>query len=222
MGPGATYTMFSLDGRNAGATYALNPQQKAQGVPADWALYVAVQDADDTARRAAQLGAQIFMPPFDVDGHGRMTVMADPTGAVFCIWQAKHHQGVGITGVDGTVCWADLNTPQPEQAQEFYRQLFGWHMNLGEKDPSGYVHIVNGETPIGGIPPAEYRDPQIPPHWLLYFQISDCAAAVSKAEALGAGVLMPTQEIPHVGHIAIVKDPQGAVFAFYQAPAKTV
>lgn len=220
MGPGGAYTMFSLDGRNVGATYTLNAQQKAEGVPPNWALYVAVENADETARRASELGAKVFMPPFDVEGHGRMTVMADPAWAVFCIWQAKQHPGVGVTGIDGTVCWADLNTAEPEKAKEFYSQLFGWEIKAGEQDPSGYLHILNGKNAIGGIPPAGQHNQQTPPHWLLYFQVSDCAAAVSKAQASGARVLMPVQEIPHVGHIAIVSDPQGAVFAFYQPPSK--
>ena len=220
MGPSGTYTMFSLDGRHVGATYALNQEQKAQGVPPHWALYVAVENADDIARRAAELGGKVLVPPFDVYDAGRMTVMADPQGAVFCVWQAKQHPGVGITGVDNTGCWADLNTPNRDKAKEFYSQLFGWNITAGEKDPSGYLHIVNGPTAIGGIPPAEHVNPQAPPHWLLYFQVSDCAAAVSKAQGLGANALMPAQEIPQVGHIAIVRDPQGAVFAFYQPPSK--
>lgn len=220
MGPSGTYTMLSLDGRNVGACYTLNPQQRSQGVPPNWSLYVAVQSADDSARRATELGAQLFMPPFDVQSHGRMTVMADLTGAVFSIWQPIQHPGVGITGVDGTVCWADLRTHDTAAAKDFYSKLFGWNVKAGEQDPSGYLHILNGSIPIGGIPPAEQGAPDVPPHWLLYFQASDCAGIVNKAKKLGANVLMDTMEVPHVGWIAILTDPQGAVFALYQSPAK--
>jgi len=220
MGPGGTYTMFSLHGRHVGACYTLNPEQRSQGVPPNWGLYVAVQSADDSARRATELGAQLFMPPFDVQSHGRMTVMADPTGAVFAIWQANQHPGVGVTGIEGTVCWADLSTADTAAAKEFYSKLFGWTIKPGEQDPSGYLHIFNGPAGIGGIPPAEQRNAQVPPHWMLYFQVSDCAAAVNKAKELGAAILMDTMQIPNAGSMAVLKDPQSAVFAFYQAPTK--
>jgi predicted enzyme related to lactoylglutathione lyase len=221
MGPSGSYTIFSLDGRNVGACYTLNPQQRSQGVPPHWMLYVAVQNADDVARRVGELGGQVFMPPFDVDSLGRMTVMADPTGAVFAVWQAKQHPGVGITGVDGTVCWADLRTSDTAAAKDFYSRLFGWEIKPGEQDPSGYLHIFNRQSAIGGIPPSQHLEPNVPPHWLLYFFVSDCAGAVEKAQGLGATILMPTMEVPKVGFMAVLKDPQGAVLAFYQAPKKT-
>ncbi len=219
MGPGGVYTMFSLEGRHVGACYALNPQQTAEGVPPNWMIYVSVEDADATAEKAGQLGANVYMPAFDVQEHGRMTVMADPTGAVFSIWQAKQNPGVGLTGVEGTVCWADLNTSNTGAAKEFYSSLFGWSIKPSEKDSSGYLHIYNGETGIGGMPSSEQLPPHTPPHWLIYFLVSDCAGAQKKAEALGASALMPTIEIPAVGSMAILKDPQGAVFAFYQSAA---
>jgi uncharacterized protein len=222
MGPDFAYTMFRLDGRDVGAAYTMRPEQQQQGVPPNWRIYVAVTSAGDAARRAGELGGQVHIPAFDAGDHGRMAVIADPTGAVFSVWQAKQHPGVGITGVAGTFCWADLSTPGTAAAQNFYSQLFGWDIKAGEHDPSGYLHIFNGQNAIGGIPPAEYRDPNTPPHWLLYFFVPDCASALEKAVGLGATALMPTREIPKVGSMAIVKDPHGAVFAFYQAPSKPV
>lgn len=221
MGPSGIYTMFQLGGRDVGAVYTLRPEQQEQGVPPNWGIYVAVRNADEAARHAAELGGQVYMPPFDVAEHGRMAVIADPTGAVFSIWQPKQHPGIGVHGVEGTVCWADLSTTNTSAAQDFYTQLFGWNIKPSEHDSSGYLHIYNGQTGIGGIPPAEYHNAQTPPHWLLYFLVSDCAAALEKAKGLGAGVLMSTTEIPNVGIMAIVKDPQGAVFAFFQPGNKS-
>ena len=47
--------------------------------------------------------------PFDVMDFGRMAVISDPTGAHFSVWEPKTHKGTRITGVPGTMCWADLN-----------------------------------------------------------------------------------------------------------------
>lgn len=222
MGPSGSYTTFSLNGRSAAAAYTLNEQQKAQGVPPHWMLYISVENVDTTTQKASELGGQVFVPAFDVMDLGRMSVMADPTGATFSIWHPKQNPGVGITGVDGTVCWADLSTADVDKGKAFYSDLFNWKIEAGQHDPSGYLHIINGDQFIGGIPPSQYRDPNVPPHWLLYFATSDCAASLDKAKDLGATVLLPLQEIPNVGTMAILKDPQGAVFALFQPPADRV
>ncbi len=154
MGPSGSYTMFDLGGGQTGAAYTLNAEQKAQGVPPNWMVYVAVENADNAASRVTELGGKVYAPPFDVYDFGRMAVLADPTGAAFSVWQPKNHKGTGIAGVDGTVCWADLSTSDVDKAKDFYSGLFGWNIAPGEHDSSGYLHIQNGKDYIGGIPPA--------------------------------------------------------------------
>jgi len=83
MGPNDFYTIFRLEGRDAAAGCTLRPEELSQGVPPHWKLYVAVDSADATAARAAELGGTVLAPPFDVFDAGRMAVVQDPTGAVF-------------------------------------------------------------------------------------------------------------------------------------------
>ena len=217
MGPDDFYSMFKLDGREAAAAYTMRKEQRAQGVPPHWMLYISVAEADQAVTRAAHMGATVLAPAFDVMDIGRMAVIQDPTGAIFSLWQPKKHQGVTIGGVDNTVCWADLSTPDPERAGKFYSGLFGWELAKDLKDTSGYLHIKNGENFIGGIPPAEHRNPNAPPHWLLYFQVADAKAATDKAAKLGARVLMPLMTLDKVGTWSIIADPQGAVFALFKS-----
>ncbi|MGB9487254.1 MAG: VOC family protein, partial [Terriglobia bacterium] len=120
MGPNDFYTMFQLEGRDAAAAYTMRPEQRSMGVPVHWMIYIGVESADATASRVAQLGGKLLRPPFDVYDVGRMAVVQDPTGAVFALWQPKSHTGTGIAGVPGTLCWADLITPDPARAKEFY------------------------------------------------------------------------------------------------------
>jgi len=216
MGPDDFYSMFKLSGRSTGATYTMRKEQRAQGVPPNWMLYVAVENADQSVSKAAQAGGTVLSPAFDVMEVGRMAVLQDPTGAVFSLWQPKSHQGAAITG-DNTFCWADLSTPSPERASKFYADVFGWQLTRDEKDPSGYLHIRNGENFIGGIPPATRRNPNAPPHWLVYFQVADAEAATAKAAQLGGKILMPARKMENVGTWSIVADPQGAVFALFKS-----
>ncbi len=215
MGPSGSYTMFDVEGENVAAAYTMVPEQRAKGIPPYWMLYVAAESADKTAARANELGAKTIVAPMDVFSFGRMAVFSDPTHAPFSIWEPKQHPGVDVTGVDGTVCWADLSTPDADTASKFYCGLFGWDISVSEHDSSGYLHIRNGDAFIGGIPPANMRDPAAPPHWMLYFQISDCDASTAQAKELGASVLSQ-HTLEHVGRFSIVKDPQGAVFSLFQ------
>jgi predicted enzyme related to lactoylglutathione lyase len=216
MGPGESYTIFKLRGRDAAAAYTMREDQKAEGVPPNWLLYVAVENADAAVERAKQLGAKVHAEPFDVMDFGRMAVLQDPTGAVFAVWQAKKHTGTGITGEKGTLCWADLNTPDPEAASRFYSQLFGWKLEKSEQDSSGYLHIKNGDQYIGGIPPVQHRNPNAPSHWLAYFEIANCDTATATAKQLGAKTYMDPMTMENVGRWSVLADPQGAVFAAFQ------
>ena len=209
--------MFKLAGRDTGAAYTMRKEQRAQGVLPNWMVYIAVENADQSVAKAAQAGGTVLTPAFDVMEMGRMAIIQDPTGANFSLWQPKNHPGTTIGEVDNTFCWADLSTPNPERAGKFYSELFGWQLMKDEKDPSGYIHIKNGENFIGGIPPATHRNPNAPPHWLVYFQAADVEGATGKAAQLGGKVLMPARKMENVGTRAIVADPQGAVFSLFKS-----
>ena len=216
MGPDAVYTMFTLEGCNAGACYTLDAEMLSQGVPPNWMLYVAVADADETAGKVAAAGGKVAAPPFDVMDFGRMAACQDPSGAAFAIWQPRTHPGTGIQDVPGTFCWADLMTSDPSGSGKFYRDVFGWLAETG-KDGSGYLHLKNGDRHIGGIPPAEHLNPNSPPHWLLYLLVEDCDAATAKAAELGARVYAAPMSMEGVGRWSVIADPQGAVLALFQA-----
>ena len=220
-GPDSFYTMFHLEGRNTGAAHALDPKQRSRGVSPHWNLYICVESADAAANRASQLGGRVLAPAFDVFDAGRMANLQDPTGASFSVWQPNKHVGAGITGVDGTLCWADLSTPDQARAGQFYSDLFGWEMMKEDEDPAhNYWHIKNGEEFIGGIPPAAHRQPGVPPHWLAYFTVSDCDATAAKAKQLGAKLYMPPTDFEDVGRMSVIADPQGATFAIFKAAAR--
>jgi len=213
MGTNDFYTMFSLEDRNAAACFTLRPDEAKQGVPPHWNLYVCVASAEATTKRAAECGGVVFCGPFDVATHGRMSMMADPTGAVFSIWEPMGHQGLGVQGQHGSFCWADLSTGNPALAAGFYKDVFEWTMRAGDED---YLHIQNAGAYIGGIPPASRRQSHEPPHWQIYFQVDDCDAATDKAKELGATVYAGPMSIEHVGRMTVLADPQGAVFSLFQ------
>lgn len=218
MGRDSFYTIFRLQSRDIAAGYSMMEDERKLGIPSHWNLYIAVENADAAAEKAASLGAKVLAPAFDVMDAGRMAVFEDPTGAVFTVWQAKRNAGIGIEGEPGTFCWADLSTGDTGRAQKFYSDLFGWKIAPGEgKDASNsYLHITNGDRMIGGIQPAQERNPNAPPHWLIYFYVADVDASAAKAKELGATFYVPPMTVEGVGRMAVMADPQGAVSAIFK------
>lgn len=148
------------------------------------------------------------MQPFDVFDFGRMAVLQDPEGAVFCVWQANKHFGVMVRDEDNTLCWNELASKDPEAALGFYGKLFGWE---GKVAPE-YVEVSSGGTPVGGIRRIGEGEPT-PPNWMPYFAVADCDGFVASAQSGGATPYVPPRDIPSVGRFSVLGDPQGAVFA---------
>jgi len=219
MGEFGIYTQYHLAGKVVAAQYKMNAEQEAMDVPPNWGQYVTVEDADATTTRARELGGQVVMGPADVMDYGRMSVLADPTGAVFYIWEPRANIGVEVRDDSGAMCWNELMTRDPEKAVSFYKGLFGWEtekMNLG---PMGNYTLFNlpGGQVAGGMMPIQPEMGPVPAHWLVYFATDDVDATVARAGKLGAETLVPTMEIPDVGRFAVIKDPVGAVFAIYKS-----
>jgi predicted enzyme related to lactoylglutathione lyase len=80
-----------------------------------------------------------------------------------------------------------------------------------------YTMFTVGEAPVGGIMdlPEEARAGGASPHWLAYVSTPDTDGTVDQAKELGANVLMGPMSIPDVGRMAVLRDPQGAVFAVF-------
>jgi predicted enzyme related to lactoylglutathione lyase len=68
--------------------------------------------------------------------------------------------------------------------------------------------------------PDEAAQQGAPPHWLAYISAPDVDATAKHAQELGATTLMEPTSVPGVGRFAILKDPQGAVFALHKGEAE--
>ncbi len=203
MGEMGTYFIFQHGGRDCAAMY----QDDNGEIPPNWLSYVSVADADASSQQAGSLGGQVIKGPFDVFDSGRMAVISDPQGAVFAVWQARSHIGVGVRDETNTLCWNELQARDVEAAKTFYTSLFPWRM----KETPEYVEWHLAGNAVGGMLPSQWP-PEVPSTWLPYFAVDDCDAAVEKARSLGANVFVPPMDIPNVGRAAWLLDPQGGAF----------
>ena len=77
-------------------------------------------------------------------------------------------------------------------------------------DFGGYRIFEVGGIGIAGL--MTLQDASIPPHWQPYVAVDDVDATTAKATELGGSALMEPMDVPTVGRIAVLSDPQRAVF----------
>ena len=68
----------------------------------------------------------VLMEPFDVMDVGRMAVAADPGGAVFGVWQARMHTGIGVANEPGSLTWNENMSRNFDGNKAFYQAVFGY------------------------------------------------------------------------------------------------
>ena len=115
----------------------------------------------------------------------------------------------------GAFIWYELMTPDADGAKAFYDAVVGWDIGEGAPEFGGYRMIGRSDGKFaGGVLPltAEMRQNGARPIWLGYVNVDDTDAAIASIERAGGKTLMPATDIPNVGRIAMVADPQGAPF----------
>src|SRR5215217_7879510 len=175
------------------------------------------------ARRAAAPGGSVVGDPFDSPGGARVAVLADPSGAVFGVWQPGQRRGAQVVNEPGAWSMSILNTADPERAKAFYGDLFGWEtetFSIGDGELTlwrvpGYVggepqQPVSREVVAAMAPPSDG-----PPRWSVDFWVADADGAAVTAAALGGEVLAGPYDVSGFRQ-AVLTDPHGAAFTVSQ------
>lgn len=215
------YTMWANGGEPFGGLMQLPEAAVKMGAPTHWLGYVNVASADAAAARAVELGAQSLVPPTDIAGAGRFSVLADPTGGMFAVCQSAQTDMAAPAQLTphGGMSWHELYTSDLEAAWSFYSTLFGWQkideMDMGPLGPYRLFAPASG-APIGGIikRPAE----MLRSAWLYYVHVDDLAAAIEAAQQAGGTVVSGPKHVPGGDRIAQLMDKQGGMFALHAKP----
>ncbi len=123
----------------------------------------------------------------------------------------------------GDFMWYELMSKDPSGSIAFYPGVTGW-TTTAMPNPTGdgeYMMFANNGAPFAGCMqlPAQAEAMQAPSHWLGYVGTPDVDATVAQALSLGGKVYVPAMDIPSVGRIAVLADPQDGTFALF-CPAK--
>ncbi|MBP0461519.1 VOC family protein [Streptomyces montanisoli] len=179
--------------------------------PSSWTTYFASGDIGSTEGQVVDAGGALLVPPMQVGRLGWMMVGADPQGAVFGLWQGIEFPGAGIVNEHGALVWNQLITTEVPGAAQFYRALCLECVPM--RDMPGFTAFqVRGHT-VGGVQDMSNMDAGIPPHWLVYFAVDDVDSTVDAVVHAGGNVRVPPFDLEKVGRMAVVEDPQRALFA---------
>jgi uncharacterized protein len=120
----------------------------------------------------------------------------------------------------GRPLWYELMTTDMKAAEAFYDAVVGWTSAPFEGSPQPYAMFIrSGETPVAGVLPRP-DDLQAPPFWAMYIGVPNLEDAAAHIERLGGRSCSPIIDVPTVGRMQMMTDPQGAAFYIYE-PAST-
>ena len=118
----------------------------------------------------------------------------------------------------GMPIWYELITTDVDAAKKFYGDIVGWTTTTfpSPADGTPYNIFNYGESGVGGLMTLPDGAPT-GPGWFAYFHVDDVDAKVAQNGAAGGKTHMPATDLPGVGRIAMIADPQGIVF-YLMAP----
>lgn len=120
----------------------------------------------------------------------------------------------------GHFCWVELCAQNAQQAKAFYTQLFNWQPNDMPLPQGGFYTMLQSQgVDIGAL--YQMDDTRlkqgVPSHWLSYIATDNIEATVEKAKLLGAEIIMGPMAVGDAGTMALLFEPNGAMFALWQA-----
>ncbi|AVH22765.1 VOC family protein [Nocardia cyriacigeorgica] len=216
------YITFRSGGKAVGGGMGRMPDDPDS--PDQWTVYLAVEDAEATAKAAVAHGGQVVVAPMAVGDLGSMAILGDSAGAGVGIWQAGTFGGFETAGLveggqwrdhHGAPSWFELTTGDFTGSVEFYRAVFGWDdlFPISDTPEFRYSTLHSTSPMLGGVMDGStFLPPGSPGGWSVYFGADDVDATVAKAVRLGATVTAPAEDTPY-GRLATLVDPNGARFS---------
>jgi uncharacterized protein len=205
------YQICMAGGRSVGG---IGPKHDPE-LPTLWLVYLASDDADNTAKLITENGGDMVAGPFDVPEAGRIAVATDSTGGAFGVFQAGKQVGLEVVDEPGALVWEDARLTDVAEGRRFYTAVFGYeYSEIPGISLDEYGTFGPGDRPWGGMGGMFGQPEGTPSHWLAYFTVADVDAAVA-AVLRGGGIMQGEPENTPFGRIGVARDPFGAAFGLH-------
>jgi predicted enzyme related to lactoylglutathione lyase len=179
-----------------------------------WKPYFCTDDIEGALKRAEAAGGSVQSGAMPVADLGVQSVVSDPTGAVFGLWQPGTFEGFRVTGEHAAPSWFELHTRHHATAVAFYRDLLGFEIApVADTDEFRYFtfRTPGSDEDLGGIMDSRQWLAEGADHWAIYWHVDDAEAAVTKLTSLGGTVKQGPDDTPY-GVLVLASDPAGAEF----------
>jgi predicted enzyme related to lactoylglutathione lyase len=115
----------------------------------------------------------------------------------------------------GRFVWYDHLARDPQDVVHFYTHVVGW---TSQPFAHGYTMFVGKQGPLAGTVglPEQARAMGAPPHWTANVYVADVDATCREVRKLGGRVLVEPNDVPNVGRVGVIADPQGALINVFQ------
>ncbi len=178
-----------------------------------WLASLSVKNVDQAAEFVRTHGGLIHETPQTLEFRGRMAIVSDPQDAQLVLLHSKTGDPIDKqTTEHNEWLWIELWTNDKQSAIRFYELLAGYtHESINDGVTGRYDVLKSGMIPRAGV--AEISANSVEPVWLAYIRVKDPVAMTKRVRKLGGRVILePTKKFENA-NIAIVADPDGAVFA---------
>jgi uncharacterized protein len=202
---------------------------------ASWTMYVRVADVRASVDAVATHGGTVVAEPVRTLDGGRLAVCTDPFGARFAVWESPEDPPtLDVTGAptaDGVGAPVDVRpgTPAPAgyqllcadapAAAVFYAAVLGWIVDTVACDAgtrcARFLHPVTGRLVAMAVE-VDADQPDRSGRWMVHLPVGDADDAVVRAAELGGSVSVAPFEVPGVGRVAVLTDPELTTFSVLQ------
>ncbi len=208
---GNSYLLVKNEGKYIGGMVSV-----PDGNQSTWISAISVEDTEAAVETALRQGGDVLVKATRINGRGSMALVKDPQGALVSFI----HSSIGDPVIEEVNSfewlWTELWSDEPNASSEYYASVFPYTVNQTAIDEKPYWVLNQNDRRIAGIinNPIDNMSSQ----WVPYIKVVDPAYMVSKAKKLGAIVLLQPSEDIRNGSVAVLADPNGAIFCLQKWP----
>lgn len=210
------YWIFKNNGKPVAGMYMM-PKKKSDA-SGEWVCTISVPSVDNSASYTKSSGGSILIEPFEMNGRGKVTLLADPQKAPFALIHSSTGDPVLSEPLENEFLWSENWANNPEESVNFYKTLLNAQTEEIKDDNRDYTILENGGKKAEGI----VKNPveNVRSHWMQYIRVSDVNLITQKAKDAGAEIILSPDSNIREGNVAIMLDPTGAVFSVQKWTAK--
>ena len=214
--PEGSYSEIIKDGELIGGIVELKKRHGELNYEPQWLSYLSVNDVNTAFKLIKQRYCNVYRKPFKVPNRGRISIFADPHGALLAIIKSSTGDPENREPKYNEFFWNELFTNDLKSSENFYKQLAGYEVEKHKtRSDTDYIIFKNKDRRQAGMIKIPFK--YIKPNWLAYIAVKDAAKVEKNAEKLGGKIILGTKDI--LGNdAAIISDPTGAVFAIHNWP----